>query len=477
MLEILTFDGVLTDANGAKLDVDCSVTLPVVSAAAAIVTIQIPHVAAQHQEFQNPCTLRGKMGSQEVEINELWYRNFPLGGTSRRLARGQLVINDIGILRRRHDRIKHTEPSVLFLLSAVEFFKETTASAMTSYSSTPSQSIELFRIQTADLGEIVFLKQWVVEHIKDGVISANIHAGFYAQVICKSEDIKNVDFLVESFREVLTVVSIFFRQAVDLLGWEVKSDTSTETVWLNPLKPYIAPYMPYEPHTFMVFPKEFKTCVNELVNKHLSCCKRIKKVIRNLSVSIAPHVRTDERDRFLNMFTALEFVVNLDKLTSDENHKLSETNAELITHLNRLKANIEAESSAFADKMIERVDGFVKTINSRSPSFSLKLESLFNSYPLLRSLTADLWPILGSAAKPGLKEIRDKIVHAKYDMVDTQMLAVSSWHFSIFIERLIFVLAGAQVPESICKNSFPLRREKWYSRDYWIALQKFQKIA
>lgn len=473
MLEILTFDGVLTDVNGFTLDVDCSVTLPVVSAATATATIYIPHVATQHRKLENPCTLHGKMGSQVVEISQLWYRRLPLGGTNRKLERGQLVINHLGILKRRHNRIKHTEPSVFFLLSAVEFFKQTTASAMTEYSSTPSQSVELFRIQTANLGEIVFLKQWVIEHIRDGEISANIHSGYYAQVKCKSEDIQRLDSLVESFKEILTVMSIFFRQAVDLLGWEVKSDTSTETVWLNPLKPSISPYMPYEPHTFLVFPNEFNTSANELVNKHSSCSQKMKSAIRHLSVSIAPHVVTDERKSFLNMFTALEVVINLARLTTDEKLKLSESNAELIMYLNRLKANIEAETSAFAEKMIERVDGFVKTINNGGPSFSVKLEALFNSYPSLRLLIVDLWPILGSTAKPGLKEIRDKIVHAKYDKVDTQMLAVSSWHFSIFIERLIFVLAGAQVPESISNNSFQLMREEWYSRDYWIALQKF----
>lgn len=472
MMEILSFDGVLTDVNGNRLDVDCNVMLPIVSGAAAAVTIQIPHVALQHQKFENPCTLRGKMGSQEVEISELWYRSFPLGGTSRRLARGQLVINHVGILKTRHSHIKHAENTVLFHLSAVEFFKETTASAMTDYSATPSQTVELFKVNVEGFGEITFLKQWAVQHIKEGVISANIHAGFYAEVAYKSEDAKNIDHLVESFREVLTIISIFFRQAVDLLGWEIRSDAGTETIWLNPLKPYIAPYMPYEPRTFLAFPQEFKICADELVSKYLSCSKEIKKVIRHLSVSIAPHIEMRDKNGFLAMFAALELVFNLTKLTPAEKQKLSESNAELTAHLNTMRTSIQRESSEFTTKLLDRVDGFIKTVNDRQPSFSVKITALFETYPSLATLAVDLWPIEGSDKKPGLKQIRNKLAHADHNKVDAQTVAVSRWHFSILIERLIFILVGAEVPKGIRSDSYLLGREEWYRRDYWVALQK-----
>ena len=433
MMEILSFDGVLTDVNGNRLDVDCSVTLPIVSGAAAAVTIQIPHVAAQHQEFQNPCTLRGKMGSQEVEISELWYRNFPLGGTSRKLARGQLVINHVGILKTRHSRIKHAETKVLFHLSAVEFFKETTASAMTNYSATPSQTVELFKINVEGFGKITFLKQWAVQHIKVGVISANIHTGFYAEMACKPEEAKKSDHLVESFRQVLTVISIFFRQAVDLLGWEIRSDTGSETTWLNPLKPYIAPYMPYEPRTFLAFPQEFKSCADELASKYLACGKEIKKVIRHLSVSIAPHIEMQDKNGFLAMFAALELVCNLTKLTPAEKQKLNESNAELAAHLNSMKTSIQMESSEHTAKLLDRVDGFIKTVNDQQPSFPVKIRTLFQKYPALAILAVDLWPIEGSDKKLGLKQIRNKLAHADHNNVDAQTVAVSRWHFSILI--------------------------------------------
>lgn len=219
-MEKLNFDGTLTGANGQKLDVDCNVSLPVISGAAASVIVHIPLAPMPHAELTNPCTLHGRIGSLAFEINEILYRELPLGGTERKLARGVLKINHIGSLKVRDDRFKNKEASVVFHLSPVAFFKHHPGSEMTRYSSTPNQTVELFQIHATGLGKIVFLKQWAIHHIEDGTTSAKIHAGFYAHVACQDDDLKNIDTMVETFRDVLTVLSILFRQAVSLLGWE-----------------------------------------------------------------------------------------------------------------------------------------------------------------------------------------------------------------------------------------------------------------
>jgi hypothetical protein len=472
MLEKLSFDGVLTGANGQKLDVDCNVSLPVISGAAASVTVHIPLAAKQHAELTNPCTLHGRVGSLEVDLNELWYRRLPLGGTMRKLARDLLDINHIGSLKVRDNRFKNKKATVVFHLSPVEFFKRHTASAMTRYSSTPNQTVELFKIQASGLGEIVFLKQWAVHHIEDGITSAKIHAGFYAHVACQDNDIQNIDTMVETFREVLTVLSILFRQAVSLLGWEKRCGRGTETLWAVPLQPNLAPYMPLEPNSFLAFPDEFEKCAAELVNKHLATSKQVKKVIRDLSVSIAPHISVQEHSSFLAMYGALELVIGFDKLTASEKGKLGESNAELVEHLRRMKTAIDAKSSAFTATLLERVDGFIKTVESGGPSFSTKLKVFFTKYPALSVFAADLWPIEGSDGKLGLKEIRNKLTHGVPGKIESQALAVARWHFSIFIERLIFVMVGAEVPKGIRRDSYLLARDEWYGRDYWTPLQK-----
>ena len=390
----------------------------------------------------------------------------------RKLARDVLDINHIGTLKVRDDRFKSKKASVVFHLSPVAFFKRHPASAMTLYSSTPNQTVELFQIHATGLGEIVFLKQWAVHHIEDGITSAKIHAGFYAHVACQHDDIQNIDTMVETFREVLTVLSILFRQAVSLLGWEKRCSTRTETLWADPLQPNLAPYMPLEPNNFLAFPDEFEKCAEELVNKHLATSKRVKKVIRNLSVSIAPHISGSMRPGFLAMFGALEQAIDLIKLSASEKQKLGESNAELVAHLQRMRTTIEIESSAFTAKLLERVDGFIKVVASGSLSFSAKLATLFKEHPALSFFAADLWPIEGSDGRLGLKEIRNQLTHGVYGKIESQALAVAGWHFSIFIERLIFVIVGAEVPKGIDRDSYLLTRDEWYGRDYWTPLQK-----
>ncbi len=471
-MEKLSFDGVLTGANGEKIDVDCDISLPVISGAAASVTVHVPQASTQHAVLTNPCTLRGRIGLLEVQINELWYRRLPLGGTGRKHARDVLDINHIGSLKVNDNRLKSKEASVVFHLSPVAFFKCHAASAMTSYSSTPNQTVTLFRICAPGIGEIVFQKQWAVHHIDEGTTSAKIHAGFYAHVACHDDGIENIDAMVDTFREVLTVLSVLFRQAVSLLGWEKRCRSRTEKFWVDPLEPNLAPYMALTPNSFLAFPDEFEKCAEELVNKHLAMCKRVKKVIRALSVSIAPHISVSGPPGFLAMFGALERAVGVVKVTASEKQKLGASNAELISHLQRTKIAMEAESSAFTEKLLERVDGFIKVVGSGSLSFSAKLAALFKEYPALSLFAADLWPIEGSEGKLGLKEIRNKLTHGVDDTIESQALAVAHWHFSIFIERLIFVMVGADVPKGIRRDSYLFTRDEWYRRDYWTPLQK-----
>lgn len=474
MIRKLSFDGILTGANGQKLDVDCTVELPIISGSPASITVYVPIGAnKQHPELTNPCKLHGQTGSLAIEMDELWYRRLPLGGTTRKLARDKLDITHIGTLRVRKELFENSQPSVVFHLSPVEFFRHHIASKTTRYTSTPEQTTELFRISVVGIGEIAFLKQWVVCHVEEGITSAHICSGFYAHVACQNEDLGNISTIVETFRDVLTVLSILCRQAISLLGWEKRYSTMTETVWTAPLEPNLAPYMGMEENNFIPCPNELEKYTEELINKYLSKTKRVKEVIKHLSVSVAPHVPLPEQRMFLSMFGALEQVIDMVKPTASERKKLAESNGELITYLKRTRTVIEAESPKSASKLLERVDGFIKLVENGRLSFSAKLAVLFKKYSTLPSFAADLWPIEGSDGKICLKEIRNKITHGAYGKINFQALAVARWHFSIFIERLVFVLLEVEMPKSIRRDSGLLTRNKWYRRDYWTSLQKF----
>lgn len=298
--------------------------------------------------------------------------------------------------------------------------------------------------------------------------------------MCSEDRLKKFDnSIVESFKDVLTILSIFFRQAVGLLGWEKRFRTSTETIWINSLQPNLSTYMGEadKRDNFLAFPEEFEECAEKLVNEYLEADQKIKKVIRKLSVSLAPHISVSTRARFLSMFSALEEAMNLIKLRGPEQEKLDASNSELIKHLKRLRGTIESESTEFTEKLLERVDGFIKTVEGKSLSFSAKVEAFFKVYPGLSVYGDDLWPIKESDEKEygkklSLKSIRDKIAHGSYAEINHQALAVASWHLSIFIERLIFKMLGVTLPQGIDRNSYFLATESWYNPDYWSSLQK-----
>jgi hypothetical protein len=363
------------------------------------------------------------------------------------------------------------EASIKFHLSAVDFFKDHDVAKMARYASTPSQTVELFRLNIVNIGEIIFLKQWAIHHTKDAAESARIYAGFYALLACEDAGAKRIEAIVEAFREILTMLSIFCRQAITLHGWEKENSSGKEIHWFHPLEPNRTPYMELEPHHFPVFPNEFKKSAESLINGYFSAAKKIQKSVRFLAVSIAPHVASPDRSGFLLMFSALEQVVGMIKMSDAEKLELGETNSALVAHLTGMKSGIESESPPFTDRIVERINGFIKLIESGNLSFSAKLQGLFKQYPALSHYAADLWPIEGSKGKPGLKEMRNKLTHSTYDKVNSQALAVARWHFSIFIERLVFVLLGAEVPEGIHRDSFLLSRNGWYAHEYWTTLQ------
>lgn len=472
LLDKTSFDAIVTDSKGQTLDVDCCVSEPVVSGAAASITIQVPLTANRHAELVNPCSLQGKAGQFDIEIDELWYHRLPLGGTRRKLARDVLDLGHVGRLTVRSDHWKNEETFLLFHISGVEYLKHHTQPAIADYSSTPSMSVELFKIHAAGLGDIVFLKRWSIHHIHEGSVSANIYDGFAAQVTCPEQDMHDIDGMVKRFREVLIVLSVLFRQAVTLHGWQRFGRSSIESTWLEPLHPNLAPYMPFKLNNDLAFPNEFQACVQSLVDKYLAASDVVKKTIHLLSVAVAPHVKRTDAGNFTSMFSALEEAISLEKLTVEEREKLRESDGELTKQLTQLRLSIDSEKPPHFERVSERIEGIINAVGSGGPSFSVRFQKFVSAHPPLNLYMSDLWPVTGTSKIPGLKQIRDSLAHGLQHKYSSQALGVSLWHFSILIERLVFILVGATVPKGIHINSSLLYREEWYGRSYWTALQK-----
>ena len=71
-LQSTSFDAVLTDFKGQRLEVDCSVSEPAAGGLPANISIEIPLTNSDYFSLENPCTLRGAISGCEIDIKDLW---------------------------------------------------------------------------------------------------------------------------------------------------------------------------------------------------------------------------------------------------------------------------------------------------------------------------------------------------------------------------------------------------------------------
>ena len=424
-------------------------------------------------EFENPCHLKGRVGRSVIEIHGLWYRHLPLVEIGRKLARGSMKINHVDQLRIKTDIAKSgADVGIIFHVSPVDYLKSHARASWTDYSATPGKSVDIFSLDVPGLGNVRFIKHWSIRHTVHGSVAAEVHTGFAARVACQASDLQNSSKMVEIFKEALVVLSVIFRQAVTLHGWESICSSSIETIWIYPLEPNLAPPMALEPHRDLAFSDEFQSCAQSLVKKYLEASDSIKKVIRTLSASIAPHVKNSDAGSFLAMFSALEDAMSTEKLSTAEKENLRITNAELTRHLTALQVRLDQEKPIHHEIIRDRVGGFIRSIEKGGPSFAVRFEKFASKHPQLRIYMADLWPLVEKSSVPNLKQIRDSLAHGLQNKYHVQILSVARWHFSIIIERLIFIILEESIPEGININSRSLSGDEWYCKKYWTQLQK-----
>lgn len=472
-----SFDAVITDVHGRSIEVDCRVTEPAVSGLPASISIEIPLDGKQLGELENPCTLSGKNGGLEIQIKDLWYRSIPAGSTDRKHARGIFNINHAGHLWVRRSHWTSNRTQLRFLLSPVRFFKTHSRATMVNYTATPNMAVELFKLHSAELGEIRFIKYWSVHHIDKGGVAAEIRVGFAAEIQLQELPSQPVEQLVEKMKNVLIPLSILTRQAITLHGWVWENQEGIETMWFNPLDPNLAPDMAEEPAEDVCFSKEFNECAQTFVAKFINTPPDIQEAITLISIALAPHVRSSTAANFTSLFSALEQVIALKKLTKAEKLKLRETDEELIASLNELKLRIESTPTHNAVVISNRIDGLVRNVKSGGPSFKVRFEKFQTAYPQLSLYMGDIWPLFGRPEAPGLKDIRDSLAHGLRAEYNGQAIAVAHWHFSRFAERLAFIVLGIDVPAGLRSSSYLLKRDQWYDRNYWEAIRTSAKTT
>lgn len=474
-LQNTSFDAVITDSKGQTVEVDCRVSEPAASGLPADIAIEIPLTDTERAVLENPCTLRGTDGGCEIEIKDLWYRSIPAGVTHRKHARGNFDINHAGQLSIRLSHWKSERALLRFHLSPIRFFKENGKATTVNYSATPHMTVELFKLKTAELGEIRFIKHWSVHHVDSKEVAAEIRASFAAEIECDEATAPPIEQMVEMMKDVLIPLSILTRQAITLHGWRWEREDGLETTWFVPLQPNLAPDMAENSIKYLCVPDEFEGHAQSLVQRFLAASADLKEASTLISVALAPHVERSTAANFSALFSALEQAIALQKLTTDEKKKLRETDGVLIAELLDLKTRIETAKGLHSDSVAARVGGLAKYVEGSGPSFNVRFEKFLGAYPVLRLYMSDLWPLMGTQKIPGLKQIRDSLAHGLRQEYSMPAIAVAHWHFARLSERLAFILLGVNVPKGIQLNSSIFARDQWYNRAHWKGIQATAK--
>ena len=129
---------------------------------------------------------------------------------------------------------------------------------------------------------------------------------------------------------------------------------------------------------------------------------------------------------------------------------------------------LEAAKQGVAVGVVERIEGFIKTVTKGNLSLLQRLKWVLMEWSVKND---DLWPLSGPDALPGLKEIRDKLAHSGPKALHPQGLAVATWHLSILLERVLLTFLKIPLSDTSAAPN-RLVREPWYKPAYLLEQRK-----
>jgi hypothetical protein len=460
------FDGKLVSANDQTVVIDCRVWPPLVGGDVARIELSVPIASMPIPEILNPCHISGKLGTGIVEVwlDDVWYRQMPQDRRPRRRAGlAPIVLTHIGKLRMNtrfnkpsvNAQPRSSKMSIKFYLTRNAFLAE--HDWLSALSTTPNdQTDELYVVDIPQLGRVRILREWVFAR-SGAPDNAVVKSGFCAVVELGDEAAQTTEEYLSHFEDVLMVISIFCRQRIAVLGWEVKYDDRQEQVWKDPLEPLTTKYLPYEPHAYLVNQRCFATLTSTATEELIELDPKMKDIFKHITLGLAPFINMQTSERFLSMFHALEACrVLAPKVVGD-------AKADVV-----LKEALKASKQGLDDSIAERIDGFIEMVEKGKPSLKQQLGWVLAEWKIQ---TGDLWPLSGPDNLPGLKEVRDKLAHSGPKALHTQGLAVATWHLSILLERVLLTLLNISIADTAAASN-RLMREEWYQPAYLLEQRK-----
>jgi hypothetical protein len=453
------FDGKFIDDDDDDARIECSVTPPVVGGDIAKIDIRIPNTNESFPHLLNPFDIKSENCATKISLHNVWFREYELSGSPRRKTGSKSIkLSHIGELKIIHTKKTWEQlnaDATSDVISIRAHLTENKYFQLPDDITFPADSpldwtIPFYNIEVPVLGQVQIVREWVVSRFKNG--TGEIHSALCAIVEFKGA--KKVDTATSYLilNQLLEVISLFSRQRVAVLGWDVEFGNRSEQIWKDPLEPLSTKNFASGRRKYLVI-KDFERLVSDSIKNYVTLNAEKKQLCVDLLIGLTPYIDLNPPQRFLSMFQALESCRRF--ATSQKTEIMSVEDNELVAALDQAKDYV---STSVAD----RIDGFIFRVKNTGGSLKNDLKDVLRIWEIK---TDDLWPLSGTQKLFGLIQVRDRLVHRGALSLSFQGIADATQHLSIIVERIILGLLNIPIEETSAGVK-SLKSEHWYDSDY-----------
>lgn len=451
----LELDGNLKDEQGNTVSVHCRLSFPVACHEGIVVELSIPHSAMPTVFLENTCTFEGTTqgppGPITVRMRGVHWQKYTR--TKANLtefghsAVNLLHIEWLDISQSKNIDCIQDENIVTIHLTNTQLTQKMRSLGWGKL----ADAHPIFSIK-AELGLVTFYRYWnsVFDHQKDTFSGV---AGTYATVGLDGTPTK-LDEISNKFERIRLCLSLISRQSVlfrSIHGCVGGLSTLSRRYPLDGENP---PYMSMEPLDYAVPISNVESVMEQAVTSALSMDRDDWDLLTFLITPLAPAIKVNAANRFMALMHGFEAI----RIEAPEIDETAERlKLELIEALKNARKNVSTQVS-------DRIKGFEKLVTDGTPkNFKARMRQHFEKSSVL---VADLWPMIGTKHSPGLIDLRDRLAHMGWRSINSQSLAIATWHLSIHAERYCFERLGVPLSKTaICPEL--LRGDDWYSTATW----------
>lgn len=429
------FDAYLIDQNDRSLSCDCRLWLPKSASEDAHIELWVD-ASPEIPVFIGPGPLEIRGPSNQgiaITATEVWIDSGPSRlWPARKMARSQIIVSGIGELKKlRLNESSDGDHFFDFALSDCPYLNPQTIHFQEESGKIEIETVASFDVLWPNFGRIWFERRYHYYTRLD--INGNIRTSTLSARLENPSDKNFIDLTstVHTMTDVCLISSLAARQRVLVNEYRYQNDKEISETWSQPLRRYNpSPQGSFDEGLVEKsdFVEYFKAASIRFTSLELIDQMRVREAI----YALAPAFNlVSVESEFLALFSALEGLMRVDQPDNGEvAPELWKIAKEVLENtINDLEVNLNDEQRKTMKANLEGL---------RRPTFRSVFSKRLNAMNVQHS---DLWPVFGSDALPGLREIRNLLAHGnRPDSVGS--IGVATLHLRVLIERILLSFLG-----------------------------------